>query len=151
MRGNRLNGTHLARQGKAVALAFAQLLREAGGPTAQVATRPRTRDLAVPGVSAHDQRELDVVVRGLPLFDGRFIILDATLRSSFSSAGAVRLGSHQRDGATFSVARQDKERAREEGLRRREAWKLHHGARLEGPLLSCHIGRQTTRRGTDGR
>ena len=45
---------------------------------------------------------------------------------------------------------QDKERAREEGLRRREAWKLHHGARLEGPLLSCHIGRQPTRRGTAG-
>ena len=83
----------LARRGNALELAFAQLLREAGGPSAQVATRPRIRDLAASGVSAHDQRELDVVARGLPLFDGRFIILDVTLRSSFSSAGAVLAGS----------------------------------------------------------
>ena len=83
----------LARRGKAE-LAFAQLLREASGLAAQVSTRSRICDFAVPSVSAHDQRELDVVARGLPLFDDRFIILDATLRSSFSSAGAVRFGSH---------------------------------------------------------
>ena len=99
----------LRRRGKALELAFAQLLREAGGPSAQVAPRPRLRDLAVPGVSALDQRELNVVARGLPLFGGRTIGVDATLRSPLSAAGAVRFGSHQRDGATFSVARQDKE------------------------------------------
>ena len=76
----------------------------------QVASRPRLRDLAMPGVSAHDLRELDVVARGFPLFGGRSIVVDATLRSPLSSAGCVRYGSHQLDGATFAAARRDKER-----------------------------------------
>ena len=134
--GNHLLACHstgrLTRRGKALELAVAQLCREAGGPAVQVASRPRLRDLAMPGVSAHDLRELDVVARGFPLFGGRSIVVDATLRSPLSSAGRVRVGSHWHDGATFAAARRDKERKYPEF-----AVQAH---RIKFVVAACEIG-----------
>ena len=86
--------------------ALCQVLREAG---ATARRQPFLRDLAVPGVAADDARQLDVVASGLPVYGGRTLVLDATLRSPLTGAGHVRFDAHAEDGATFPRARVDKE------------------------------------------
>ena len=87
--------------------AIAQILREAG---AQVRPRNRSflRDLAIPGVRAEDARRLDVVAAGLPLYGGRTIVVDATLRSPLTGSGMWRYNGHDEDGASFAQAIRDK-------------------------------------------
>ena len=70
--------------------------------------RPLLRDLAVPGVLDTDSRQLDIVAGGLPLYGGRTIIGDATLRSPLSGPGRAHPGAASIDGSTFSGARRDK-------------------------------------------
>ena len=122
----------LTRRGRALELAFAQLLKEAGGRGAVVSSRPFLRDLGVPGVAAHDHRELDVVARGLPLFGGRPLVVDATLRSPLTSAGFVRFAADLSDGATFRRARQDKEQKYPE--------LLGQAHRLKFVVAACEVG-----------
>ena len=82
-----------------------QILREAG---ASAKHRPFLRDLSIPGVAAGDARRLDVVATGLPLYGGRTIVVDATLRSPLTGAGLWRHNADQEDGATFAQAVRDK-------------------------------------------
>ena len=83
-----------------------QVLRETG---ATARHRPFLRDLSVPGVLGTDARRLDVVASGLPVYGGRTLVIDATLRSPLTGAGHVRFDAHLTDGATFVQARLDKE------------------------------------------
>ena len=85
--------------------AIQQILREAGASTRH---RPLRRDLAVPGIAPADARKLDVVASGLPLYGGRTIVVDATLRSPLIGSGMRRFNSHVEDGATFAQAVRDK-------------------------------------------
>ena len=51
---------------------------------------------------------MDLVVSGLPLYGGRAIICDCTLRSPMSGAGVPRFHADTIEGASFSQARRDK-------------------------------------------
>ena len=95
----------LKRRATGLEQAWVQVCREAG---AAAAHRPLLRDLAVPGILPSDTRQLDVVAGGLPLYGGRTIVGDATLRSPLSGAGCARFGAATQDGATFPRAREDK-------------------------------------------
>ena len=122
----------LKQRGRAIEHAVAQLLREAGGHGVLVDHRPLLRDLGVPGVAAPDHRELDVVARGFPLFGGRTIVVDATLRSPLTGSGFTRYSAHLHDGATFAAARADKERKYSE--------LLGQAHRIKFVVAACEVG-----------
>ena len=87
------------------ALAWVQVLIEA---EANARHRPLLRDLAIPSVQDTDSRQLDIVAGGMPLYGGKTIVGDATLRSPLSGAGVPHPGAASIDGATFPGARRDK-------------------------------------------
>ena len=95
-------------------LAWVQICSEAGGA---VKHRPLLRSLAIPAVPPDDGRELDLVVGRLPVYGGKTIIGDVTLRSPLSGEGAPRFNAHREAGATFHNARLDKANAYPELLR----------------------------------
>jgi hypothetical protein len=95
----------LRRRATGFELAWVQVLKEAG---ARVRHQPLLRSLAVPGIAPHDGRQLDVVASGLPLFGGRALVGDATLRSPLAGDGSVRDAADRVDGSTFPGARRDK-------------------------------------------
>ena len=96
----------ISRRAKLHEQAVWQILREAG---ASSQFRPFLRDLSVvPGIGAADARKLDVVASGLPVYGGRTIVVDATLRSPLTGNGMWRFNAHQEDGATFAQAVRDK-------------------------------------------
>ena len=98
----------LRRRATGLELAWVQVLSEAG---ANARHRPLLRDLAIPGVMDTDSRQLDIVAGGLPLFGGKTIVGDATLRSPLSGAGVAHSGAANVDGSTFPPARRDKAHA----------------------------------------
>ena len=87
--------------------ALARVCREAGG---RVATNlfVRNMDLGVP--RAGDNRRLEVVVDGLPLFGGAQLAVDTTLVSALKANGKPRRGAADRDGVALAPARRIKER-----------------------------------------
>lgn len=95
----------LKRRATGLEKAWVQVLSEAG---AAAHHRPLLRDLAIPGVSDTDSRQLDILAGGLSLFGGRTIVGDATLRSPLSGAGIPHGAAATVDGATFPPARRDK-------------------------------------------
>ena len=88
-------------------LAWVQICSEAGGC---VKHRPKLNSLAIPGVSPDDGRELDVVVGRLPLYGGKTIIGDASLRSPLSAEGVPKNHAERCAGSTFQGAYNDKAR-----------------------------------------
>ena len=99
----------LKRRATGLERAWVQVLSEAGANSQH---RPLLRDLAIPGVVDTDTRQLDIIAGGLPLFGGKTIIGDATLRSPVSGVGTPHGGqevnSANTDGYTFAKARRDK-------------------------------------------
>ena len=89
----------LGRRGLALESALARVCREAGG---RVATNlfVRNMDLGVP--SAGDNRRLEVVVDGLPLFGGAQLAIDTTLVSALKGNGKHRRGAADRDGVALA-------------------------------------------------
>ena len=75
---------------------------------------------------------MNIVAGGLPLFGGRTIVGDATLRSPLTGAGAPRFGSANIDGATFPQARHDKANAYPE--------LVQEGARHKFLVLASEVG-----------
>ena len=61
-------------------------------------------------MASDDGRRLDGVISGLNIFGGQRIIIDATIRAVLTGAGLPAHGADRRAGATFGVARSDKER-----------------------------------------
>ena len=99
----------LKRRATGLERAWVQVLSEAG---ANAQHRPLLRDLAIPGVLDTDTRQLDILAGGLPLFGGKTIVGDATLRSPVSGTGVphggTRTGAATTDGFIFAQARRDK-------------------------------------------
>ena len=83
----------------------AQICREAGG---RVKTNVMLRDMNI-AVPAADERRLEVLVSGLPVFGGSQLAVDVTLRSCLTRDGVARANAHWSDGACAEGGREDKE------------------------------------------
>ena len=96
-------GDHLAscmrtggvqRRAKPLERAWQQVFREAG---ARVVPQAFVRDMDM-GVPAADNRRIDLVARGLPLFGGVLICGDAAMVSPVHANGEPWHGAVERDG-----------------------------------------------------
>ena len=74
----------LGRRGFALESAAARICREAGG---RVTLNVRVNDLDLPPRGAQDQRRLEVVADGLPLFHGAQLAIDTTMVSTEREGG----------------------------------------------------------------
>ena len=106
------SGALRARAG-ALERAAARVCREAG---ATVSTHMLLRDLNVPA-DRHDDRRLEVVANGLPLWGGVQLAVDTTLVSALTSAAQPRRYRGSTAGAALALARRDKERTYPELVR----------------------------------
>ena len=93
--------------------AAARVCREAG---ATVATNVLLRDLNLV-VQRQDERRIEVIANGLPLWSGAQLAVDTTLVSALDSAGQARRHQRLTAGAALRVARKAKERTYPELLR----------------------------------
>ena len=84
--------------------AIAQICLEAG---ARVRTNVKLRDLNV-SVRAGDERHIEVVASGLPLFGGAQLAVGATLPGVLGRDGECRLRADWQDGAVAEGVRDDK-------------------------------------------
>ena len=75
---------------------LARVCREAG---AIVRTNVKLRDMNI-AVRADDERCIEVVASGLPLFHGAQLAVDITLRCALTSRGEPRTGAAREDGIT---------------------------------------------------
>ena len=110
-------------------LAWVQICSEAGGTTKH---RPRVNSLAIPGVSPADERELDLFVGRLPIFGGKSVVGDVTLRYPLTAEGAPKNGAQREAGSTFHTARLDKARAYPE--------LMSADSRFQFLVLACEVG-----------
>ena len=93
----------LGRRGFALESAAARVCREAGGRVA-ANLFVRNMDLGLP--RAGDNRRLEVVVEGLPLYGGAQLAVDTTLVSALKGDGEPRRGAADHDGVALAAARQ---------------------------------------------
>ena len=96
----------LGRRGFALESAVARVCREAG---ARVSANVFLRDLDLP-IGAMDQRRIEVIVEGLPVFHGAQLAIDATLVSPLRADGEPHRRCPEADGAALAFARRRKER-----------------------------------------
>ena len=100
------------------------VLRARGGPLeracreagAVVAVHTLVRDLNVGSVPGDDRR-IEVIANGLPLWGGMQLAVDTTLVSALCSTGAPRCYQNRAEGAALRQARRAKERTYPELLR----------------------------------
>ena len=83
---------------------------------ATVRCNARLRDMNVV-VAAHDDRAIEVLATGLPLFFGAQLAVDITLRCALAADGTAHPGAARVDGAVCTRAREDKETKYSELLR----------------------------------
>ena len=83
---------------------------------ATVATNALLRDLNLV-VRRQDERHIEVIANGLPLWSGAQLAVDTTLVSALDSAGQARRHHRLTAGAALRVARKAKERTYPELLR----------------------------------
>ena len=95
----------LRQHGGPLERAAARVCREAG---AAVATNVLVRDLNLQA-ARQDERRIEVIANGLPLWGGFRFAVDTTLVSPLTSAGAPRCGATAA-GAALAEARRSKER-----------------------------------------
>ena len=89
-------------------MAWVQVAREAGGRARHNVPIGR---VGVSNIHPDDQRRLDGVVSGLPIYQGLPLVLDATIRSPLTSQGVPIPRADVENGATFVKARADKRQA----------------------------------------
>ena len=97
----------LGRRGFALESAAARVCREAG---ARVSTNIFVRDLDVVAVRAEDQRRIEVIAEGLPVFHGSQLAIDTTLVSPVRADGEPHRQCQDMDGAALDAARRRKAR-----------------------------------------
>ena len=85
---------------------LARICREAG---ATVRSNVKLRDMNV-HVRADDERCIEVLASGLPLFHGAQLAVDITLRCALTCGGDPRPGAARVDGIVCNTARAEKER-----------------------------------------
>ena len=86
---------------------LARVCREAG---ATVRFNAKLGDMNLLSVAADDERAIEVLASGLPLFFGAQLAADVTLRCALTVDGRPQPGAAAVDGAVCSRAREDKER-----------------------------------------
>ena len=96
--------------------AAARVCREAG---ARVTTNTRLSDLNLDHINRHDDRRIEVIANGLPLWGGAQLAVDTTLVSPLTSSSQPRRRAGQYAGAALQDARKAKERTYPELLRSR--------------------------------
>ena len=92
---------------------LARVCREAGA-TARCNAKLCDMNLAV---AANDDRAIEVLASGLPLFFGAQLAVDITVRCALAADGTAQPGAARVDGAVCTRAREDKERTYSELLR----------------------------------
>ena len=97
----------LGRRGFAVESAGARICREGG---ARVVTNALLRDFDLAAPDPRDQRQLEILADGLPLFGGAQLAVDTTLVSPLHCDGSPHPHAANVDGAVLAVARRRKER-----------------------------------------
>ena len=99
----------LGSRGFAVESAAARVCREAGG---RVSTNIRIQDMDIVAPNLLDERRVEVLADGLPLFHGQQLAIDTTLVSALGRDGLPRplVACAHVDGAILEAARQRKER-----------------------------------------
>ena len=95
----------LQTRAKPLERAWARVCREAGG---HVRTHRLLRDLNAEEARVDNDRRLEVVVSGLPVFGGAQVAVDATLVSALRRTGEARPRAHTEDGAALKDARKNK-------------------------------------------
>ena len=93
---------------------LARVCREAG---ATERFNAKLRDMNLLSLAADDERAIEVLASGLPLFFGAQLAVDVTLRCALTPDGRPQPGAAAVDGAVCSRAREDKERKYPELLR----------------------------------
>ena len=96
----------LGRRGFALESAVARVFREAG---ARVSVNVFLRDLDLP-IGAMDQRRIEVIAEGLPVFHGAQLAIDATLVSPLRANCEPHRRCPDQDGAALTFALRRKER-----------------------------------------
>ena len=119
----------LGRRGFALESAATRVCREAGG---RVSVNVAFRDLDIGVPDRADERRLEVVADGLPLFHGAQIAVDTTLVSVLRRDGTPHPRCANEDGAALAQARRRKE------LRYRELAGQHGRAKLV--VLAREVG-----------
>ena len=97
----------LGGRGVPLETAAARICREAGG---RVRTNVFVRDLDLGVVNQFDTRRFEVVVDGLPLFQGAQVAVDTTLVCPLTRTGEAKPRTVNECGASLKVARRRKER-----------------------------------------
>ena len=92
---------------------LARVCREAG---ATVRCNAKLCDMNL-AVAANDDRAIEVLASGLPLFFGAQLAVDITVRCALAADGTAQPGAARVDGAVCTRAREDKERTYSELLR----------------------------------
>ena len=115
--------------------AVARACREAG---AVVQANVLLRDMNI-GVSAADNRRLEILAQGLPFKAGSQIAVDVTMRSALTSCGQPRMRAAVEDGCIAEAARVDKEKKYPELLEAR---------RCELAVLAMETGGRWSREST---
>ena len=106
----------LRRRGKPLEKAAARVCREAG---ARVAENVLLQNMNLPGISAWDHRQIEVVANGLPLWGGAQLAVDTTLVSPVRRNGTPQPNTAIADGVQLRTARTRKEQKYRELLQSR--------------------------------
>ena len=119
---------NLQRRAKPLERAWQRVFREAGS---REVNKPLLRDI-IPGIPSQDNKKLDLVARGLPLYGGLPIIGDASLVSPIGSDGLPRLSADARAGAALRDTQRSHQRTYQELLSHGRAKFLVLGAEIGG-------------------
>jgi hypothetical protein len=106
----------LRTRAKPLEKAIARVCREAG---ARVVENAFLRDMNLNGISNRDQRQIEVLAIGLPLWRGMQLAVDTTLVSPVRRNGMPQPGTENNDGCWLLEARRRKERKYHELLNSR--------------------------------
>jgi len=87
--------------------ATARVCREAGD---RVTMHTRLANLNIPAIQRADDRTIEVIAHGLPLWHGSQFAIDTTLVSPLTSAGQPRRSGGEYAAAALHTARQTKEK-----------------------------------------
>ena len=108
---------------------WARVLREGGAivPNKQ----QRLADMRLPGVSAGDNRQIEIVAKNLPMFHSTPLACDATIGSPIAANGQAQPKAHTDDGVAIAKAEKDKEATYPE---------LVNSSQCRLVVLACEIG-----------
>ena len=118
-------------------MAAARICREGG---TRVTTNTRLADLNIHTLSRVDDRRIEVIANGLPMWGGSQLAVDTTLASPLTRSGEPRSRGGTLAGAALQDARRTKERTYPELIRNRRCrlvvWGIEVGGRWSNEASS---------------